>query len=68
MDIRLARTVLPMVYGIVVGTAYLVLSGSVATVIAIVGAMLLGLFYILGRSSAATDPRGRNRNRNRNRG
>ena len=54
---------LSMVYGIVVGLSALLWDGAVA-VVAVVGAMIVGLAWVLLRSEPGV---GRQRNRNRNR-
>ena len=54
---------LSMVYGIAVGLSALLWDGAVA-VVAVVGAMILGLAWVFLRSEPGA---GRQRNRNRNR-
>jgi hypothetical protein len=38
-------TAIPMVYGILVVVMYLTVNGKVATIVTIVGAMLVGLYF-----------------------
>jgi hypothetical protein len=38
-------TAVPMVYGILVVVMYLTVNGKVATIVTIVGAMLVGLYF-----------------------
>ncbi len=59
------RLLVPSTYAIVVVLTALLFHGTVVTVVAVVGAMLVGLFFSLGvgRPPGA----GRNRQRNRNR-
>lgn len=62
MDTRRLRLLAPLCYALIIVVAYLVLPGSVATVIVIAGAIALGAMYAVMRPQ---DGRGRNRNRNR---
>jgi hypothetical protein len=46
----------PMIYGILVVVMYLVVKGSVATVVTVVGAMLVGLYYAALRRNLPQGP------------
>jgi hypothetical protein len=45
-----------MIYGILVVVMYLVVKGSVATVVTVVGAMLVGLYYAALRRNLPPGP------------
>jgi hypothetical protein len=60
------RTAVPILYGIAVVVVALTAPGIVLTVVAVVGAMLLGLFYAV--TSGDSEEGGRHRNRNRGHG
>lgn len=51
------RRVTPMVYGIVVVIAWLTIKGTAATVISVVGAMLVGLMYVVTSPKPGDDAR-----------
>lgn len=62
------RRAAPMLYGIVVVVMWLTVKGKIATIVSVVGAMLLGLMYVmLNDHGGEGGVRGRNRDRNRNR-
>ncbi len=65
MDMQRTRRFAPMVYGIVVIAAFLILPGAAAVTVTIIGALLLGLFYAVGTGSLSNKSGGRNRHRNR---
>jgi hypothetical protein len=46
----------PMLYGILVVVMYLTVKGSVATVVTIVGAMLVGLYFAALRRNLPAGP------------
>ncbi len=46
----------PMIYGILVVVMYLTVSGKVATIVTIVGAMLVGLYYAALRQNLRQGP------------
>lgn len=54
MNRRTARAVAPMVYAVAVVVGLLI-GGGVGTVVAVVGAMLLGLLYVLTRPDVPED-------------
>jgi hypothetical protein len=47
----------PMVYGILVVVMYLTVKGSTATIVTIVGAMLVGLYFAALRHNLPDGPR-----------
>jgi hypothetical protein len=47
---------IPMIYGILVVVMYLVVKGSVATVVTVVGAMLVGLYFAALRRNLPQGP------------
>ncbi len=46
----------PMIYGILVVVMYLTVNGKVATIVTIVGAMLVGLYYAALRQNLRQGP------------
>ena len=64
MDVAMVRRAAPMVYAIVVVVVWLTLQGTMAALVTVVGAMLLGLMYLVTGPRVASDRRrGRNRGR-----
>ena len=64
MDLHTTRRVVPVVYGVAIVLVAIFASGALAAVV-IVGAVLVGLFYVLTGRSVAASGAGRNRNRSR---
>jgi len=54
---RTLDTAVPMVYGILVVVMYLTVSGKVATIVTIVGAMLVGLYFAALRQNLRERPK-----------
>jgi hypothetical protein len=48
---------IPMVYGILVAVMYLTVRGTVATVVTVVGAMLVGLYWAALRRNLPEGPK-----------
>ncbi len=67
MNPQQLRVGVPIIYAIVVVAAFLVLPGGAATVVTVIGAMLVGLYYVMASRAGGAVP-GRDRQRNRNRG
>jgi hypothetical protein len=66
MDRRQLDTLLPMVYGLAVVVCALWIQGGLIPV-AVIGAILLGIYYAVFRGRLAPGEGGRRRNRIRNR-
>ena len=60
MDKQMLRRVVPMTYGILVVLVWLTMKGTVATVLTTIGAMLVGLFFVV-----TSPPKGEGRTRKR---
>jgi hypothetical protein len=61
------RRAAPMVYGFVAAALWIFAPGGVALVFSIVGAMLLGLMYVVSAKQIEEEGLGRQRHRDRNR-
>lgn len=57
MDVAMVRRAAPMVYAIVVVVVWLTLQGTMAALVTVVGAMLLGLMYLVTGPRVASDRR-----------
>ena len=57
MNRRTLNTAVPMVYGILVVAMYLTVSGKVATIVTIIGAMLVGLYFAALRQNLRQGPK-----------
>jgi len=66
MDLPTTRRVVPVVYGVVIVLVAILASDALPAVV-VVGAVLVGLFYVLTGSRVAASGRGRARNRSRQR-
>ncbi len=64
MDLHTMRRVVPVVYGVVIVLVAIVASGALLATV-VVGAVLVGLFYVLTGRSVAAAGSGRARNRSR---
>jgi hypothetical protein len=56
MNRKSLDTAVPMLYGILVVVMYLTVSGRVATIVTIVGAMLVGLYFAALRQNLRHGP------------
>jgi predicted exporter len=67
MDRRQLRAALPFVYAIAIVIAALTVGGTTLTIVAVVGALLLGLFYAVGGHQEGETERDRARRERRGR-
>ncbi len=58
MNRRTLHSAVPIVYGIVVVVMWLTVKGTVATVVSVVGAMLVGLYFVVDRRTVPSGPTG----------
>jgi len=56
MNRKTLDVAVPMIYGILVVVMYLTVNGKVATIVTIVGAMLVGLYYAALRQNLRQGP------------
>ena len=56
MNRRTLDIAIPMIYGILVVMMYLTINGKVATIVTIVGAMLVGLYFAALRQNVRQGP------------
>ncbi len=57
MNRRTLDTAVPMVFGILVVAMYPTVSGTVATIVTIIGAMLVGLYFAALRQNLRQGPK-----------